>query len=384
MTFTFTLRHAILAVVALIVALFLIAWLGIINIAASTGHWTITDRFLHWAMRNAVRTRSALTVEDPRLDFTGPVSAAGHYAVTCAVCHGAPGERPFTVMAASTPPAPDLRITASEWSDRQLLWIVKHGVKFTPMPAWPTQERNDEVRRMAAFVRRLPAMSTNEYRELAYGSGRIGGTTLRHLEDAIADCDRCHAEHGRGQPDIPVLAGQRAAYLVASLERFTAGTRASGVMGAAAARVHPALLQPLADHYESLPGLSDRPRSPPQGAATDDQALVWRIVEQGLPEANLPACARCHSPGKRADYPVLFGQKREFMAARLRRWRGEENRVEARKPNESMPMIARRIPERLIEPLAHYYAQGSPAAARAGDPAYLEATGGRLSCRLCK
>jgi len=357
MTRTFTLRHGLLAVLGLILVGLLIAWLGIVNIAASTGHWMITDKFLHWSMRNAVRTRAALTIEDPRLDFTGLVSAAGHYSATCAVCHGAPGERPFAVMAATTPPAPDLRITAGEWSDRQLLWIVKHGVKFTPMPAWPTQERNDEVRRMAAFVRRLPQMSAAEYRELAYGSGRMGGATLRLIADAIADCDRCHAENGRGQADIPVLAGQRAAYLQAALESFTSGSRASGVMGAAAARVHPALLQQLAEHYASLPGLADSPRQRPDRDPTEEETLVQRIVEEGLPDADLPACVRCHSSGKREDYPVLFGQKHEYMAGRLRGWRGQSNVVEARKPNESMPMIARRIPEHLIEPVSRYYAQ---------------------------
>jgi hypothetical protein len=36
----------------------------------------------------------------------------------------------------------------------------------------------------------------------------------------------------------------------------------------------------------------------------------------------------------------------DLMAARLRRWCGDANVVDARKPNESMPMIARRIPEK--------------------------------------
>jgi mono/diheme cytochrome c family protein len=69
-------------------------------------------------------------------------------------------------MQATTPPAPDLAVTARTWSDPQLFWIVKHGVKFTPMPAWPAQDRDDEVRRMAAFVRRLPDMSPAEKEHL--------------------------------------------------------------------------------------------------------------------------------------------------------------------------------------------------------------------------
>ncbi len=356
MKWKFDLRHVGLAVVGMAVAGLVVAWIGAINVAASTGHWLITDRFLHWTMRNAVRTRAALTVEDPALDYTGPVSAAGHYAASCAVCHGAPGERPLAVMLAATPPAPDLRLTAHEWSDRQLLWIVKHGVKFTPMPAWPTQQRDDEVRRMAAFVRRLPEMTVPEYRRLAYGNGRIGGPTLTRLDEALADCNRCHADKGRGQPDIPVLAGQRAAYIRASMERYVDGSRESGVMGTAAARVAPGLLQPLAEHYAGLPGLADSPTANVTAASDESAALARRIFERGLPGADLPACSRCHGPGKRADYPVLFGQKAEYLAARLRHWRGDEKVVEAKKPNDSMPMIARRIPEHAIEPLAAWFA----------------------------
>jgi cytochrome c553 len=128
-------------------------------------------------------------------------------------------------------------------------------------------------------------------------------------------------------------------------------------MSSAAARLHPSLLTPLAEHYASLPGVAQSQPSTLPNAATQNDERVRRVVERGMPEANLPACARCHSPGKRADYPALFGQKREYLAARLLRWRGEPNIIEARKSNESMPVIARRIPAELIEPLAEYYAK---------------------------
>lgn len=351
----------VLLAIALLATLGLtVAWLGIINIGASTGHWVITDKFLHWSMRNAVRTQSALTVADPATDPTGLTSAAGHYAAACAFCHGAPGEPLPPVMQAATPPPPNLSETAGEWSDQQLFWIVKHGVKFTPMPAWPAQSRADEVRRMAAFVRALPDMPVDRYRALAYGpGGRVIGGKAVTLQEALPDCARCHGEDGlgRGQPDIPILAGQKSAYLSAALDAYASERRPSGVMQTAATRVDRAASHALAEHYAGMPGLSTpKPPAPAAGPTAEDQ-LAAEIVAEGLPEANLPACSRCHAPGKRAEYPVLSGQRGEYLAARLRLWRGEETVVEARKPNDTMAVIARRIPEHLIDPLARYFAQ---------------------------
>jgi cytochrome c553 len=345
----------VMATLAVLVALGLgIAWSGIINIGASTGHWAITDWFLHWAMRNVVRTQSAITVEDLPPLTAASVSAAGHYAASCAVCHGAPGESPSPVMRSATPAAPDLAATAKTYSDEQLFWIIKHGVKYTPMPAWPAQDRDDEVHRMAAFVRALPGMDAARYRELAYGPGRLGGVKLQDFDDALADCERCHADNGRGQPDIPVLAGQKADYLAAALEAFASGQRPGGVMAVAAARIDREMMRKLAEHYAGLSGLRESPRAV-RGVASASTPTAERIVAEGLPKVRLPPCAECHSQGKRSHYPLLAGQKPEYLAARLRHWRGKEVAVEARLPQDSMAVIARRIPEEMVEPLARHY-----------------------------
>ncbi len=365
-----------------------IAWSGIVNIGASTGHWAITDWFLHWTMRNTVRTYAAFTVgaeaDSLPADSERLVSAAGHYASQCAVCHGAPGEQPSPVIQAATPPPPDLAKTAGSWSGRQLFWIIKHGIKFTPMPAWPVQDRDDEVRQMAAFVAQLPGLSADEYRKLAYGDrGHVLAGKVVRIEDALPDCDRCHAADGRGQPDIPALAGQKPAYLAAALHAFASGERSSAVMTAAASRLDASLIPALAEHYAGLPreggredgstarALAPRPLKRPaeQGAAlasglatepSADLALAAQVVEHGLPELNLPACSSCHASNKRPNYPLLDGQKAQYMAARLRNWRGDPTVVDARKPSDQMPMIARRIPEHLIEPLARHFSSRQP------------------------
>src|SRR5687768_7705365 len=119
------------------VAGFLVAASGIIPIKASSGHWPITEWFLRFAMRRSIATHS-LGTDVPELDDPGLVlKGAGHYETGCRSCHGAPGERQPRIAQSMLPRAPDLmpRIRAS--NSRKLFHVVKHGLKFTGMPAWP-------------------------------------------------------------------------------------------------------------------------------------------------------------------------------------------------------------------------------------------------------
>lgn len=318
------------------------AWSGLFQIAASSGHWKITDWFLHWTMQNSVRTYSAFQTPTKVLDDTGLVSAAGHFRQACQVCHGAPGALPSPAMQAATPRAPDLAKTAAHYSDRELFWIVRHGVKYTGMPAWPATDRPDEVARMVGFLRQLPTMSARQYAALARLPATAGNA-------AAAQCMGCHGSDGmgRGQGDIPVIAGQKAEALVAALRRYASGQRAGAVMQVAAAGLSEADIQEVADYFAALPGLADMPlpRTHP-------------LVSKGNPQAQLPACDSCHAPGKAA--PLISGQRASYLAARLRQWRGRETVIEAHKPQDAMAVIARRIPEEQIDQLAR--ALANPAA----------------------
>jgi cytochrome c553 len=130
------------------------------------------------------------------------------------------------------------------------------------------------------------------------------------------------------------------------LKGYADGSRRSAVMGNAAAALSDGERRALATHFAALPGIGT---TMPAGSAA-----ARTIVERGLPAVQLPACASCHAPGK--PYPVLAGQRASYIAQRLRQWRGEEEVVDARKSHATMPVIARRIPEDMIDPLARYLA----------------------------
>jgi cytochrome c553 len=314
-----TLRKAIALVTVLVIGSFLVAASGIIPIKASSGHWAITAWLLHFAMQRSVATYTlglqVPALDDPKLMLRG----AGHYETGCRPCHGSPELREPKIAQGMTPYPPYLPPRIPEWAPEELFYIVKHGVKFTGMPAWPTQQRDDEVWGMVAFLLRFPGLNTEEYRQLVHGEAGMSGEVppLSGLQGPgktsraiIENCARCHGVHGRGRGvgAFPKLAGQRPAYLLATLQAYARGERHSGIMQPIAAGLGLEDMRALAHHYGNLP------ESPPSPPRQDLTAAVERgkvIASRGIPSQRVPACVACHGPGptrRNPMYPVLAGQ----------------------------------------------------------------------------
>jgi hypothetical protein len=89
------------------------------------------------------------------------------YREMCVACHGAPGVERGALGKGINPEPPDLAKESAEWSDRELFWITKHGIKMAGMPAFGITHSDEELWGIVAFVRRLESMSPEEYRRLA-------------------------------------------------------------------------------------------------------------------------------------------------------------------------------------------------------------------------
>jgi cytochrome c553 len=297
---------------------------GIVPIKASSGHWPVTSALLDFIKVRSVATHSWGIQPPPLDDEVLVIRGAAHYEAGCYPCHGGPGAGVPPVPAAMTPPPPDLRDHVSRWTPQQLFTIVKHGIKFTGMPAWPAQQRDDEVWAIVAFLRRMPALDAPAYRSLVDGEPAVGpaGTPTVPASDrtprAVGQvCRRCHGVDGtgRGLGAVPSLAGQRSAYVYGSLRAFADRHRFSGVMAVIAASLSEKTMREVADYYEEVPS---RARE-----ATGDAAAIARgaaIAARGIPERDIPSCADCHGPTgtpRNAAYPVLSGQYSRYLALQL-------------------------------------------------------------------
>lgn len=308
-------KHLAIAAVAAVILGFAFAWSGIMGIGARSGHWAVTDWFLHWTMKNSVRTAS-LGTEPPPLDNPEMLKlAAGHYEQGCAFCHGSPAEARSQVVFNMLPVPPDLKVKVPEWTDAELFHIVQDGVRFTGMPAWPSDHREDEVWAMVAFLRQVPRMDAGKYCELA-GLGDVSSQQKVDL-----NCQSCHAEDRlNGQSLIPSLAGQSEAYLRATLLAYLKGERASGVMQAAVAGLDANDVGRLAHTYATMQRKPiDAGGVNPRGA---DVQAGKDLAMNGRAQDRIPACLSCHErKDSNPAYPRLSGQSAPYLAQQLRLFR---------------------------------------------------------------
>jgi len=353
--------------VALPAAAVLVAWSGVVNIAASRGHWAVVDWFLVFGMRNSVELR-AMAIAPPPLDSPDLVRlGAAHFHSGCAVCHGAPGIALNPIGQKMLPAPPDLTTAARLWKDRELFWIVQHGIKYTGMPGWAALERADEIWAVVAFLRQLPRLDPDAYNALALGSLRIAnqsGERLATVESSprkTGACARCHGADGEGPSSalVPVLHGQPAEFLLSALQAYAYGARPSGIMQPLAADLQAQDMRRLADYYAKLPA-PERQQPAPARVATDRGHV---LATEGDPANGIPACNACHGREALASYPRLAGQNAPYIVGQLRLWQSGIRTATA--GSAIMAPIARRLSEADAQAVATYFG-GLAAEADAG------------------
>jgi hypothetical protein len=100
----------------------------------------------------------------PRPLHTTPSIEAGseHYGLDCGICHGVDGRAQTPSGQWMYPRAADLTTKqVQSYSDQELFWIIKNGIRFTGMPAFGKVETADNIWGLVKYVRTLPRTNTS-------------------------------------------------------------------------------------------------------------------------------------------------------------------------------------------------------------------------------
>jgi cytochrome c553 len=162
-------------------------------------------------------------------------------------------------------------------------------------------------------------------------------------------CEVCHgvaAQGFLGYYPIPRLAGQQIAYIENQLQGFSQQKRTNNIMFNVGHVLSPAMITALATAFHDL-----NPK--PLGKAPKELVADGKkIYDEGVPSANVPACAACHGMDAKGNgqFPRLAGQLYAYVTLQLTNWskeRGEST-------SDIMTPIARGLTDPQIKAVAAY------------------------------
>jgi len=183
----------------LVVGLVLFVWSGIYNISTTDPHWKITSWLLEKVRDRSISAHSrgivAPSLKDEKLIGNG----FGHYHAMCRLCHGAPGHPPDEFAEGLYPSPPNLTSREiQEFTDAELYWIVKNGIKMTGMPGFGVTHDEKGLWGIVAFLRRLAILESDGYNNMLekYGPEEEGhhrhGAVEREAEQTPTEDEHHH------------------------------------------------------------------------------------------------------------------------------------------------------------------------------------------------
>lgn len=164
---------------------------GIYNVAADDPHDPATYAVLEQLRKASIDARaSKLEVPGDLTSQARITQGAGNYNAMCMGCHLAPGMAETELSKGLYPAPPDL--TKETVDAVEAFWVIKHGIKASGMPAWGKSMDDEYIWNMAAFIRQLPRLTPEQYRDMVARSGghsHGGGETRPHAHGAEAKDD---------------------------------------------------------------------------------------------------------------------------------------------------------------------------------------------------
>lgn len=324
-----------------------VSWLGIYNVAATSKHTPPLGWFLHFTMRNSVKAHARHSAVPPLADARLIAAGKTYAMLRCAPCHGAVGRPPDISATKLLPRPPPIAMLAHGFNANEVHWIIKHGVKMSAMPSWPTQKRDDDIWPLVAYLKDI------EKKPGSISNGSKEGRSGLGAKVSIETCSACHGSDGNGRQGVfPKLAGLTTAYIESSLKAYRSGARPSGFMEPFAHGLSDADIKKFASSFGT------RAREP-NGEKVDEKRIEEgaRIADPTKNMRGDIACMSCHTrtnPKAFADIPDLAGQPQWYLANQLKLFRA---RTRSGTPNSNiMARIAKDLSDKDIASLSAYFA----------------------------
>src|SRR5215469_11668484 len=157
-------RARIAWTIVVLVALLIVIAAMSFNLSALPEPGRFETRLADLSKNLLIRRASNHGIPPRPLDVKASISDGGsHYGLDCSVCHSDDGRGQTPLGQGLYPRVADLTSKrVQNYSDQELFWIIKNGIRLTGMPAFGQVESPDHIWDLVNYVRTLPRNSQNQ------------------------------------------------------------------------------------------------------------------------------------------------------------------------------------------------------------------------------
>jgi len=136
---------AVLMLAILLLAAFAITELGLMPVSADGPHSNLEARIMPAVLHASISRHAPRETNPVRLNEDNLKAAVDTYKAMCARCHSSPEGEASIYGQSFYPPAPQLPKGMAQYTESQLFWVIKHGIRNTGMPAWGGMLSDEEI-----------------------------------------------------------------------------------------------------------------------------------------------------------------------------------------------------------------------------------------------
>jgi len=150
-------RKVVLGVVLTLTLLLLsglvVTRLGLMPVSADGTHSRLEARIMPAVLHASIVHHASGETNPASLNEDNLKAAVDTYKTMCARCHSTPEGEQSVYGQSFYPPAPQLPKGMAQYTDAQLFWLIKHGIRNTGMPAWGSMLSDEEIWQIVSLLK---------------------------------------------------------------------------------------------------------------------------------------------------------------------------------------------------------------------------------------
>ena len=143
----------ILTLALLLLSALVMTRLGLMPVSADGNHSRLEARVMPAVLHASIVRHASGETNPVSLNEDNLKAGVDTYKTMCARCHSTPEGQQSVYGQSFYPPAPQLPKGMAQYSDSQLFWLIKHGIRNTGMPAWGSMLSDEEIWQIVSLLK---------------------------------------------------------------------------------------------------------------------------------------------------------------------------------------------------------------------------------------